>query len=117
MPNPTQRAKTLRAAQTGAEAKLWRVLRNRQLNGRKFRRQWPIDRYVVDFACIEAKLVVEVDGATHGSQAAMALDAERTGWLARCGFEVIRITNAEIAENLDGVRETILAAVERRGVV
>ena len=74
MPNPTQRAKALRATLTGAEAKLWRVLRNRQLSGRKFRRQWPIDRDVVDFACIEAKLVVAVDG----------------------------------------VRETILAAVERR---
>ena len=72
---------------------------------------------MVDFARIEAKLIVEVDGATHGSQVAIASDAERTEWLARCGFEVLGITNAEIAEDLDGVRETILAAVERRVVV
>ncbi|MCJ2008540.1 DUF559 domain-containing protein [Methylobacterium sp. E-025] len=117
MPNPTQRATNLRATQTGAEARLWRVLRNRQLNGRKFRRQWPIDRYVVDFACIEAKRVVEVVGATHGSQAAIASDAVRTEWLGRCGFEVVRIANAEIDENLDGVRGTILAAIERRDVL
>ncbi len=117
MPTATQRAKLLRAAQTAAEARLWRVLRNRALNGRKFRRQWPIDRYVVDFACIEAKLVVEVDGATHGSDLSIVRDSERTAWIAQCGFEVIRITNAEIYENLDGVRETILAAVERRVVV
>ena len=117
LPNPTQRAKALWAARTGSEARLWRVLRNRQLNGRKFRRQWPIDRHVADFACIEAKLVVAVDGATHGSQAAIASDAERTKWLGRCGFEGLRITDAEIAEHLDGVRETILAAVERWVVV
>ncbi|TDM99577.1 hypothetical protein CEE86_13930, partial [Lactobacillus crispatus] len=63
----TPRARSLRRTQTSAEAKLWRVLRNRALNGWKFRRQHPIDRYIVDFACIEAKLIVEVDGATHST--------------------------------------------------
>ena len=61
------RARHLRRNQTTAEAKLWRVLRNRALNGWKFRRQYPIDRFIVDFACVEARLVVEVDGATHST--------------------------------------------------
>lgn len=111
------RAQELRRAQTGTEAKLWRVLRNRQLNGWKFRRQCPIDRYVADFVCVEANLVVEVDGATHSTEEELAWDRQRTGTIENCGFAILRLTNAEILENLDGVRETILAAMERRSVV
>ena len=107
-------ARGLRRTQTRAEAKLWSVLRRRHLNGWKFRRQCPIDRYVADFACIEANLVVEVDGATHSTVEECERDASRTRTLESCGFAILRIANAEIAENLDGVRETILAAVERR---
>ncbi|WP_238273239.1 endonuclease domain-containing protein [Methylobacterium cerastii] len=107
-------ARGLRRTQTRAGAKLWSVLRRRQLNGWKFRRQCPIDRYVADFVCIEANLIVEVDGATHSTMQECERDAVRTRTLESCGFAILRDTNAEIAENLDGVRETILAAVERR---
>ena len=102
---------------TSAEAKIWRVLRNRALNGWKFRRQHPIDRFIVDFACVEAKLIVEVDGATHSTEAETAWDADRTRLIEACGFALLRITNADIHENRDGVCETILAALERRETV
>ncbi|AWN43954.1 endonuclease domain-containing protein [Methylobacterium durans] len=114
MNQSTERARALRRHQTAAEATLWRVLRGRGLNGYKFRRQWPIDGFVADLACVEAGLVVEVDGATHGRPAEQRRDAERSAALARCGFEVLRVTNADVLRNLDGVRETILAAIERR---
>ncbi|SFG59665.1 endonuclease domain-containing protein [Methylobacterium gossipiicola] len=108
------RATLLRRTPTGAEATLWRGLRGSRLNGWKFRRQHPVDRYVVDFACLKAKLVVEVDGATHGSPAALRHDAERTRVIEAAGFQVIRVNNIDLRDNLDGVRETILAAVLRR---
>jgi very-short-patch-repair endonuclease len=114
---PSDRARLLRQRQTSAEGQLWRVLRNRALNGWKFRRQCPIDRYVADFACVEAKLVVEVDGATHGTDAERASDQIRTDALVRSGFEVLRITNAEIRADIEGVRETILASLERRATL
>jgi very-short-patch-repair endonuclease len=114
---PIPRARNLRRTQTSAEAKLWRVLRNRALNGWKFRRQHPIDRYIVDFACIEARLIVEVDGATHSTDAEIARDAARTEIIESFGFALLRIPNADIQEHLDGVRETILAALERRETV
>ena len=115
--NPTSRARALRRDQTSAEAKLWRVLRNRALNGLKFRRQVPIDRYVADFVCFELKLVIEVDGATHSRNDEVARDAARTAMIEQSGFAVLRIFNADIYDNLEGVRETILAAAERRDTV
>ncbi|MCJ2058116.1 DUF559 domain-containing protein [Methylobacterium sp. J-048] len=111
------RARHLRRTQTTAEAKLWRVLRNRALNGWKFRRQYPIDRFIVDFACVEAKLVVEVDGATHSTEWEVHSDAARTAIIEACGFSLLRISNADIHENRDGVRETILAGLLRREMV
>ncbi|MCC0805033.1 DUF559 domain-containing protein [Methylobacterium sp. W2] len=105
------RATALRRTQTSAEAKLWRALRGAQLNGFKFRRQHPIDRFVVDFICLKAKLVVEVDGATHGSPAVLRHDAARTRIIEMAGFQVIRFGNVDIRENLDGVLESILAAI------
>ncbi|GJE32887.1 endonuclease domain-containing protein [Methylobacterium oxalidis] len=114
MSQSTERARALRRQQTAAEARLWRVLRGRGLNGFKFRRQWPIGGFVADLACIEAGLVVEVDEATHGRPSELRRDAERSDALARCGFEVLRIPNADVMGNLEGVRETILAALERR---
>jgi very-short-patch-repair endonuclease len=108
------RARKLREQQTSAEARLWHALRNRKLQGWKFKRQWQIDRYVVDFACLGAKLVIELDGATHGTNAEMARDAGRTRVLESCGFHVLRVSNTEVFENLDGVLDTILAELEHR---
>jgi very-short-patch-repair endonuclease len=101
------RARQLRAAQTSAEARLWRALRNRRLAHWKFRRQHAIDRFVVDFVTLDGKLVVEVDGATHGSNDALASDAERTRILESLGFHVVRVGNVDVYENLDGVLEMI----------
>jgi very-short-patch-repair endonuclease len=111
-----RRSRELRSAETSAEAKLWQALRNRKLSRWKFRRQHPIDRFVVDFVCLDAKLVIEVDGATHSTLIELRRDAERTRMLEAFGFHVIRFTNGELFENSAGVLETILAELERRTV-
>src|SRR5215831_12008680 len=97
------KARSLRTSQTSAEAKLWQALRNRRLARWKFRRQHPIDRYVVDFVTLDGRLIVEVDGATHGSDAEIARDAERTRVLESLGFHVIRVSNLDVFDNLTGV--------------
>ena len=102
-----RRARALRAAQTGAEARLWSALRNRQLDRWKFRRQHPIDRYIVDFVTIAGKLIVEVDGATHSTDAEVRRDEERTRCIEALGFRVMRVTNDDVFRNLDGVMDTI----------
>jgi very-short-patch-repair endonuclease len=100
-------ARKLRATPTNAERILWRALRNRRFAGRKFRRQHPIDRYVVDFICIEKKLIIEIDGATHSTTSEEARDAERTRVLESLGFHIIRVTNLDVYKNLEGVLELI----------
>ena len=102
-----QRARKLRASQTSAEARLWQALRGRRLAHWKFRRQHPIDRYVVDFVSIEGKLIVEVDGVTHGTDREVARDTERTRLLEAFGFNVVRVSNTDVYENLGGVLEMI----------
>ncbi len=102
-------AQQLRQDQTDAEAKLWSKLRNRQLSGHKFRRQVPIESFVVDFVCYEARLVIEVDGGQHDDQAEK--DARRTEILVDAGFRVIRFWNNEVLGNCEGVLETIAAAL------
>jgi very-short-patch-repair endonuclease len=106
-----QRARKLRASQTSAEARLWRALRGRRLARWKFRRQHPIDRYVVDFITLDGKLIVEVDGATHGLSKEIVRDAERTRLLESLGFHLVRVTNVDVYENLEGVVEMITATL------
>ena len=93
---------------------LWQALRNRKLARWKFRRQHPIDRFVVDFVRLDARLIIEVDGATHSTDREVRQDAARTHILEACGYHVVRFGNADVYENLDGVIETILAELERR---
>lgn len=93
---------------TEAEERLWFHLRNRKLGGYKFRRQVTITPFIVDFLCIERKLVIEADGSQHGEE----VDAKRTAFLQRQGYLVIRFWNSEIFENLDGVLSGILAALQ-----
>jgi very-short-patch-repair endonuclease len=100
-------ARKLRSSPTNAERILWGALRNRRFAGRKFRRQHPVDRYVVDFICIERKLIVEIDGATHSTAREVSRDAERTKVLESLGFNVIRVTNLDVYKNLEGVLEMI----------
>jgi len=105
---PRDRARRLRNDRTDAEAKLWRALRDRRLGGWKWRRQVPIEPYIVDFLCVEASLVVEVDGGQHADQ--IAYDERRTRYLEARGLRVIRFWNSAVLTNLDGACLTILDA-------
>ena len=88
------RARQLRKSYTAAEVQLWRVLRNRNLTGIKFRRQHPRDRYVVDFVSLEHRLVIEVDGSQHAQQ--VRYDTNRTAILESLGFRVIRFWDNDV---------------------
>ena len=103
----TERARSLRADHTRAERLLWSKLRNRQLGGWKFRRQVPRGRYIVDFLCLEAGVVVELDGGQHADQ--VDYDERRTAWLESGGLRVIRFWNLTIREQLTAVCDLILA--------
>jgi len=94
---------------TDAERALWAKLRMRQLCGHKFRRQVPFDRYILDFACLERRLVVEVDGGQHADSAS---DEIRTAFLESEGFRVVRFWNAEVLREMDSVLNRILSALE-----
>jgi very-short-patch-repair endonuclease len=108
------RARALRQGQTSAEERLWQALRAHRLMGRKFRRQSPIGRYIADFVCLDARLVVEVDGATHSTAAELSYDARRTEDIERSGFHVLRVTNSDVYENLAGVLDAIWLALSHR---
>ncbi|HEY0112775.1 MAG TPA: endonuclease domain-containing protein [Allosphingosinicella sp.] len=101
-------APRLRQDSTDAEQRLWHELRGRRLEGHKFKRQWTLGPYVVDFCCWEQRLVVEVDGSQHSDE----IDAPRTEWLNSRGYRVIRFWNNDVVTNMDGVLQTILAALK-----
>jgi very-short-patch-repair endonuclease len=113
-PWQTNRSRVLRSQTISAEAKLWGRLSNRQLAGLKFVRQAPIAPYFVDFLCREHKVVVEVDGGTHSTEAEMAADTRRAQQLERMGYRVFRAHNADVYENIDGVLDNLLAFIEER---
>ncbi len=104
-------ARRLRRDQTDAEGALWFRLRDRRLNGMKFRRQMPIESFVVDFCCEAARVVVELDGGQHGERAAS--DAKRTAGLEIYGYLVLRFWNNDVLSNIDGVLEAIVAAASQ----
>jgi very-short-patch-repair endonuclease len=108
--NPTRaaRARRLRHDATDAGKRLWYWLRSRQINGAKFVRQDPIGPYVVDFACRELRLIVEVDGGQHATD---TRDAVRDDWLSDRGYRVLRFWNNDVLSNTEGVLETIAAAL------
>ena len=106
----THRARDLRQQSTDAERKLWSILCNRQLGGLKFRRQFPIDRYFADFACREAKLIVEVDGGQHADRA--DYDEARTRVIETYGWHVVRFGNHDVLTNLEGVADAILFEIQ-----
>jgi very-short-patch-repair endonuclease len=113
-PWKTNRSRALRAQHVSAEDKLWRALRNRQLGGFKFVRQAPVEGFFADFLCRQRKLIVEVDGATHGEPGAIRADGARTVALQKAGYRIFRVTNADVFENLQGVLETLHADLEGR---
>jgi very-short-patch-repair endonuclease len=102
-----QNAKNLRQKLTEAEKKLWGFLRNRQLNGRKFRRQHPLSKYILDFYCHECKLAIELDGIVHDKEAAIQYDNARTGELNDLGITVIRFRNEEVINGIETVLKKI----------
>jgi len=103
------RARTLRRQSSDAEKTLWVHLRARRFNGYKFRRQVIIESYIVDFICVEAKLIIEADGGQHTEQ--RAYDAVRTARLEHLGYRVIRFWNHEILAELDAVLERVFSVL------
>ena len=111
-------ARALRRNATSAERRLWQVLRRKQVGGFRFRRQVIVSGFIADFACLEARLIVEVDGATHSTEMEIASDERRAAALGAQGFAILRFTNDDVYRNLDGVAETItmkLAELRPRG--
>src|SRR6266545_305997 len=104
-------ARRLRANATDTEARLWRHLRRAPMLGSHFRRQVPIGPYVADFACMAARLVIEVDGSQHGSEDGRVQDETRTRWLQKEGYRVLRFWNNDVTQNIQGVLETVHAAL------
>ncbi len=99
-------ARKLRRNSTDAELKLWHFLRNRNLAGHKFRRQHPLPPYVVDFVCIESKLIVELDGGQHLEQ--VAHDEKRTAYFESQDFRLIRFWNDDVLLRSEAVLEEVL---------
>jgi very-short-patch-repair endonuclease len=100
-------ARTLRRNATSAERRLWQGLRREQIPGFRFRRQVILGSFVADFACFDARMVIEVDGATHGTDDEIDRDATRSAALAAQGYDILRFTNDDVFRNLEGVLETI----------
>ena len=103
-------AKKLRKNMTDAERLLWRHLRNRELGGYKFRRQRPIGPYIVDFVCLEKKIVIEVDGGQHAGQ--VELDADRSDYLKEKGYSILRFWNNEVLKETESVLTVILSSLD-----
>ena len=99
------KAPVLRRDATDAERRLWSALRDRRLEGYRFRRQYPIGPYIADFACTRDQLIVEADGGQHAENQA---DERRTAWLEKHGWRVLRFWNNDVLTNTEGVIDTIL---------
>ena len=105
-------AKQLRRDQTDCERLLWQRLRNRQLGGFKFRRQYPLPPYVLDFYCAELRLAVELDGGQHYADTALLRDERRSRFLLEQGIGVLRFSNREVALQMPAVLAEILRQAE-----
>lgn len=107
----TTLARSLRQRATVAERELWSRLRRRQVAGLRFRRQVPIGPFVVDFLCLERRLIIEVDGDVHSHPSRIQSDILRERWLAGQGFKVLRLANSTVIDEPDAVLEAIAAAL------
>ena len=94
---------------TDAELKVWQILRQRQIGNHKFRRQHPIGRFIVDFVCLSAKLVIEIDGGQH--DLVSTPERERTQFLENQGYRILRFWNNEVFDNLEGIYLVIEAGL------
>ena len=102
-------AKILRSNQTKLEERLWYHLRAHRFMGLKFKRQKPMGSYIVDFVCVERRLIIELDGGQHAEQT--AYDQQRDAWLRNQGYTVLRFWNNEVMQELEGVLEKIRLAL------
>ena len=105
-------AKALRSNQTKAEERLWYHLRAHRFLGLKFRRQKPMGRYIVDFVCLEQRLIIELDGGQHAEQ--VHYDQDRDAWLRSQGYTVLRFWNNDVMQQLESVLEQIRCALGSR---
>ncbi len=101
-------ARQLRRRQTNAENLLWAELRQMRTQGVRYRRQHPIGDYIVDFVCLEKKLIIEVDGGQHNVESEIAKDEHRVKWLESEGYRVIRFWNNDVLTNIEGVVSRII---------
>jgi very-short-patch-repair endonuclease len=106
------KARQLRKNSTDAEKHLWIHIRNRQLEGWKFKRQVPIGQYIADFVCFELKLIIEIDGGQHAVQ--VDYDLRRTEFLQSKGYRVVRFWNNEVLGNIEGVLEALIPTFSQR---
>jgi very-short-patch-repair endonuclease len=113
-PRQRSRAKQLRAAMTPAETLLWRYIKAHRIDGLGFRRQVPLRNYIADFACLSAKLIIELDGESHDFESRQRADQKRDAFFATEGFEVLRFSNHDVMSNLEGVVEVIRQAAAAR---
>ena len=109
-PRLMHNGRTLRKNMTPAEQQLWKHLRGKQLGGYRFRRQQPLGAYILDFICVESKLVIEIDGGQHATQ--IPYDEARTQYLQNLGFTVIRFWNNEVLQQTEAVLTAILHKLE-----
>src|SRR5439155_25057178 len=100
-PGAPIRARDLRRQMTEAEKAVWAMLRSRQLGGHRFRRQVPLGRYIADFVCHEARLIVEIDGGQHDPS--VTSEIERSRFLESQGYRILRFWNNDVQQNLEGV--------------
>ena len=108
MNNKIKNARRLRKNMTEQEKILWQYIRKRNIANCKFRRQYAIGNYIVDFICREKHLIIEIDGGEHNTENSLLYDNERTKYLESKGFKVIRFWNNEIENNIEGVYLEIL---------
>ncbi len=109
---PHANARKLRKNMPPAEQRLWYFIRNKQLGDFRFRRQHSVGPYITDFACVEARLVIELDGDQHALGTAPARDEKRDAFMESDGWKALRFWNRDVYENIDGVLESILDACE-----
>ena len=114
------KAINLREKMTVTEVVIWKTLKNKQLLGHKFRRQHPVNHFIVDFYCHKLKLVIEIDGEYHTQKEQIKLDQERTKILEFQGLKVIRFSNEEVNNNISKVLEEIknhIKLIEKEGLI
>ncbi len=107
-------ARRQRASANEFAMDVWQMLRNRRCRGQKFRREYPIPPYTADFCCVALKLIIEIDGVHHQSEAGRNRDARRDSWLAEQGYDVLRISGFRVTQDPDEVKLQIEKAIDRR---